>query len=591
MKAYKIFATALLAACPLVGCEDFLNLKPLNDIVLENFWNEKSDVDNMISGCYSTMQSRDFVERLMVWGEVRSDNIVAGNNVNGNVDYSNIFQENLRENNSFTKWDKFYSVINSCNLIIQYAPQVAQKSPDYTQSALRATIAEATALRSLCYFYLIRAFRDVPYTTEAYMDDNQTMALPASKFEDILNALIADLESIQNDAVKIYPETDPLYQTGRITQEAIHAMLCEMYLWKQDYAKCVYYADLVIQSKMDKYNEKYQRYGGIVTGVVDELVEGYPLISDANSTRTTYGSAYTQIFVNGNSSESIFELTYMKDNDNMLSNGAVSYCYGNDVTFPGLYRPADFIGSDVSDKSFQVFTSMYDTRAYENVQSNSDTDFRINKYTTDGASIDLTKATSDDLTGGVTHGTPYREQYCKANWIVYRLTDVMLMQAEALVQLAASDTDSKLGQAFNIVQTVYTRSIEPGTTFAVGDTLAATTGKEAMEQLVLDERLRELCFEGKRWFDLVRYNYRHVSGVDITKTMSQINGNATIDAYPVENYSGMLDYMVRKGNSSARYKISREPMLYFPVYLSETQANPNLRQNPAYSNNDIYNRN
>ena len=177
------------------------------------------------------------------------------------------------------------------------------------------------------------------------------------------------------------------------------------------------------------------------------------------------------------------------------------------------------------------------------------------------------------------------------NWIVYRLTDVMLMQAEALVQLAASDTDSKLGQAFNIVQTVYTRSIEPGTTFAVGDTLAATIGKEAMEQLVLDERLRELCFEGKRWFDLVRYNYRHVSGVDITKTMSQINGNATIDAYPVENYSGMLDYMVRKGNSSARYKISREPMLYFPVYLSETQANPNLRQNPAYSNNDIYNRN
>ena len=147
MKAYKIFATALLAACPLVGCEDFLNLKPLNDIVLENFWNEKSDVDNMISGCYSTMQSRDFVERLMVWGEVRSDNIVAGNNVNGNVDYSNIFQENLRENNGFTKWDKFYSVINSCNLIIQYAPQVAQKSPDYTQSALRATIAEATALR------------------------------------------------------------------------------------------------------------------------------------------------------------------------------------------------------------------------------------------------------------------------------------------------------------------------------------------------------------------------------------------------------------------------------------------------------------
>ena len=42
MKAYKIFATALLAACPLVGCEDFLNLNPLNDIVLETFGTRKA---------------------------------------------------------------------------------------------------------------------------------------------------------------------------------------------------------------------------------------------------------------------------------------------------------------------------------------------------------------------------------------------------------------------------------------------------------------------------------------------------------------------------------------------------------------------
>ena len=168
----------------------------------------------MISGCYSTMQSGDFVYRLMVWGEVRSDNIVAGNNVNTNVDLSNIFEENLRANNSYTKWEKFYSVINSCNLIIKYAPQVAEKSPDYTPSALKATVAEASALRDLCYFYLIRAFRDVPYTTEAYGDDNQQLALPASKFDDILDALIKDLESVQNDAVKVYPETDRKNHAG-----------------------------------------------------------------------------------------------------------------------------------------------------------------------------------------------------------------------------------------------------------------------------------------------------------------------------------------------------------------------------------------
>lgn len=55
MKSYSILMSAALAACSFTGCGDFLDIKPLNDIVLENFWDEKSDVDNMISGCYSTM--------------------------------------------------------------------------------------------------------------------------------------------------------------------------------------------------------------------------------------------------------------------------------------------------------------------------------------------------------------------------------------------------------------------------------------------------------------------------------------------------------------------------------------------------------
>ena len=562
MKAYKIFATAFMAACTLTGCEDFLDIKPLNDIVLENFWNEKSDVDNMISGCYSAMQSRDFVERLMVWGEVRSDNIVAGNNVNGNVDYSNIFQENLRDNNGFTKWDKFYSVINSCNLIIEYAPQVAQKSPDYTQGALRATIAEATALRSLCYFYLIRAFRDVPYTTEAYMDDNQLMALPTSKFEDILDNLIRDLEAVQADAVRVYPETDPLYQTGRITQDAIHAMLCEMYLWKQDYAQCVRYADMVIQSKMDKYDELYQRYGGIVTGVVDELVEGYPLISDANSTRTTYGSAYTQIFVEGNSSESIFELTYTKNNDNMISNDAVGACYGDEITYPGLYRPADFIASDVADRSFRVFTGMYDTRAYENIQSTSDTDFRINKYATDGASINLTASTSDEL--AVTYGARYRNGYCKANWIIYRLTDIMLLKAEALAQMAPDESDTKpseISQAFKLVNAVSLRSNCDRTGMQKLDSNMYTT-KATMQNLVMEERQRELMFEGKRWFDLVRRARR--------------DGNTEY----------LVNQVTRKyttNMSAIESKLSKMDAIYWPYNEDEMDVNPNLVQNPAFA--------
>ena len=78
------------------------------------------------------------------------------------------------------------------------------------------------------------------------------------------------------------------------------------------------------------------------------------------------------------------------------------------------------------------------------------------------------------------------------NWIVYRLTDVMLMKAEALVQTATNDSSSVLRSAFDLVQTVNKRSMLQ----TAKDTLTFTDfkSKVGMEELVLCERERELCF-------------------------------------------------------------------------------------------------
>ena len=66
-------------------------------------------------------------------------------------------------------------------------------STNFSESELKADIAEVTALRSLCYFYLIRTFRDVPYSTEAFTDDDQKMDLPATNFN-----IIRQLEKLGN---------------------------------------------------------------------------------------------------------------------------------------------------------------------------------------------------------------------------------------------------------------------------------------------------------------------------------------------------------------------------------------------------------
>lgn len=583
MKKYILCA---LSGLLMASCVD-TQVLPDDMIVEEDYWKTRNDVSMMVAGAYKAMATSDVIQRFIVWGSARSEELNPTTSIiiNGNGSYDNLEEMvlgNMDNQNVYANWASLYTVINRCSQVIEKAPQVMQNDPSYTESTYLTDRSQMLALRALAYFYLVRAFRDVPYSPSAYFNSSQDMNLPQSAPSVVLNRCIADLEEALESPLSPSGYAD-WRRCGLINRDAINAILADVYLWRAsmthsaaDYQSCVDHCQAVIDSKRQTYQSEM-----VASGRND-----YPLIDGPD--------VYYQIFTIGNSQESIFELP--------MNSSAAGYNTGLSTMYwsyekdrqAGLLEPSSTVFGEAAEGN--AFISQNDYRFWESCfDVGSGTEgaaltVRKMLYYQAAPSIQTPLQRSASKSGGLNRaGNMYSEM--AQNWIVYRLTDVMLMQAEALVQLAASDTDSKLGQAFNIVQTVYTRSIEPGTTFAVGDTLAATTGKEAMEQLVLDERLRELCFEGKRWFDLVRYNYRHVSGVDITKTMSQINGNATIDAYPVENYSGMLDYMVRKGNSSARYKISREPMLYFPVYLSETQANPNLRQNPAYSNNDIYNRN
>ena len=283
----KIKNVGLMGLLGLVGlmgyssCSDFLEIEPLNEITLEKFWTEKADVEGIIAGCYSGLQDQNIIRRMIVWGECRSENVGIGMNINDDTQLEKVMKENIDAKNGYTIWDGFYNIINRCNTVIKYAPGVAASDPAYAESELNAHIAEVTALRSLCYFYLIRTFRDVPYSTVAFTDDDQKMDLPATKFEDVLDSLITSLEGVKNMAVKRYPTTTPLYQTGRITQDAIHAMLCEMYLWKQDYQNCIKYANLVIDSKKQiaEENKRSSNSYGLSGNTDENRFNGYPLVN------------------------------------------------------------------------------------------------------------------------------------------------------------------------------------------------------------------------------------------------------------------------------------------------------------------------
>ncbi|NLE32527.1 MAG: RagB/SusD family nutrient uptake outer membrane protein, partial [Bacteroidales bacterium] len=289
----KHTALSLCLAVGLGSCSDFFDLLPLNEIVLESYYTEENDITSVINSCYAGLQSQDCILRMAVWGEFRSDNISEGSGTS-NEDVQ-LLRENILPTTAYAEWAPFYSVINRCNTVMYYAPLVQQRDPNYTESEMRANLAEVKALRALCYFYLIRAYRDVPFVTEPSIDDDvKKYRIAATPFDSIIGFLVTDLEAVKNDAVRRY--ADKSANTARMTRTGIYALLADLYLWKGDYDACVESCDQVIEAKLNQYNEEVALYGNN-TDV--ELFKEYPLISQHASGSTRSGNTSTRIFGEG----------------------------------------------------------------------------------------------------------------------------------------------------------------------------------------------------------------------------------------------------------------------------------------------------
>ena len=573
----------------LTSCGDFLDVKPRDIITLENFWNEKSDIESVIAGCYTLMAEEEITARMMIWGEFRSENVnIADETKDPSLTLA--LKEGINATNWYTNWRAFYNVINRCNTAIYYANEVASKDPSYTVSEVSAHIAEATAIRSLMYWYLIRTFRNVPYTEEAFLDDTQEFAIPVSSFDDVLAKLIASLEAVKDNAVSSYPEVSDenslknYYNTGRITRWAIYAMLADMYLWQQNYDKCIEYSQAIIDYKREKIKENkdynlsdFDKFGG------------YPIIP-TRSRENTYGNAFTQIFIRGNSIESIFELNYIKTGNaqNSPSNVPASNFYGN-ADRSAFVTYSSYVGLDESGNAYRVYDSKnkgLDARGYENFFSNW-TPAMVRKFTASypgPVQITFTTASVDNIMKGILTSLPYSTgkdyaSFNKSNWIIYRLTDVMLMQAEAYALKIAetegnvtSDIDKNyLQKAFNLVNAVNKRSVMQ---YPLKDTLTTDNikTKRAITDLVYQERHRELMFEGKRYYDLVRRSLRENPTSSVTNEYLRSQ---------VKNKSTALENTINT-------RFALEDALFWPYFNDEVKINPYLKaaQNPAYSSGE-----
>ena len=131
-----VCASLLASGLSLASCSDYLEILPLNEVVLENYWTKKDDVTSVLSGCYESLASEGCLDHMNVWGELRSENLVRGSNPDNK--YSEILKENILPTNDLTKWEDLYKTINRCNTVLAYAEGVQKLDPNYTEAQMRA---------------------------------------------------------------------------------------------------------------------------------------------------------------------------------------------------------------------------------------------------------------------------------------------------------------------------------------------------------------------------------------------------------------------------------------------------------------------
>lgn len=555
---YTVFSVAI--ASGLSSCEEFFNVLPLNEIVLESYYTEENDIISVVNSCYAGLETSDCINRIAAWGEIRSDNMVAGTSTPS--DETQILKENIMPTTKYANWASIYTVINRCNTVMYYAPIVNKKDPNYTESEMKSDIAEVKALRALCYFYLIRTFRDVPFVTEPSIDDNQAYKVKATPFDEILTYLITDLDAVKDDAVRRYPKV--VDNTSRITRYSIYAILADMYLWKQDYAKCVEFCDKVIDYKKELYEEEIALKGN---NTDLELFKEIPLISEHPTGSTRSGNAGTKIFGTKNSFESIFELNFMENQS--VSNSYITTYYNSTSGNIGYFSAAPFLFENIATGVNKIF-KITDCRYLESMEKpgSSTTQYALIKYARTSVLFDTPAASATTLPAVASS----RRSAAYANWIIYRLTDILLMKAEAEIQIGKSMVNDSvasnitlkpyLQKAFTLVSAVYNRANNK--TSLSADTLKYSeygSSAATMEDLVQLERQRELLFEGKRWFDLVRRARRE------------------------GNNNNLIANVIRKQTSNTgaiQIKLESIDGMYFPYSEGELKNNPMLKQNPAY---------
>ena len=528
--AVAVICQLSLGTALLTSCNDYLEVYPENVQPTDTYWSTKEDVEaTLMSGYFYLRQS--VTDYLLPWGELRAGCIYSRKS-------SALQQFQIKPTTKEANWAPMYRIVNTANLVLKNARRALDSDDTYTQNEMNSHLCEAYWLRALAYFYIVRNWRDAPLFTEPFETDEYSYNAPQANDTLIIRQIKADLEeAIRLDAAK--ESFNTTWETkGRATKWAIYALMADVCLWNQDFDEAIQYANAILNS---------------------------------HSTQTptfmalpTHTSWFT-IFNPGNSNESIFEVQWSHD---MSDGSAAGYQTNNLPLYFSDDTSEDNRLYQYSARMRNNFNAEFGPILEQYTETGLDMAVRTmyGGYKTDVAPSSYLQAQNAYVwkyIGGPTLTDKRTQTNYDPNFIIYRVSDVMLMKAEALVMRHMGANDSDNQEAIALINQIRTRTnIEPRE-YSDGMEFNTLLGYVAYE------RIMELAGEGKVWYDLLRMGrYKDPSG--------QVNFKKDFFIDYV------TDYNTTATESWIRSVLSDEDAWYLPVFASEISANPQLVQNRYY---------
>lgn len=515
-----LYATILGVTLVCSGCSDFLDEQVPQGTIDDEQLQNPDYVDNLVISAYAVwISAEDINSSFSMWNfDVRSDDAYKGGNgtEDGDVFHSLDISQGIMTTawNISDMWQRLYNCISRANTALQLLDQM-------DDPLKQQRIAEMRFLRGHGHFLLKQLYKHIVLANDE--------TLSPEDYNNLSNTTYTNDESwqqIANDFQFAF-EHLPVAQAdkGRPTQAAAAAYLAKTYLYK------AYHQDDPKTNEVTSINTDDLKKVVQYTEESIMTAGGYDLEPDFHNNFRPEPQ-----YENG--CESLWAMQYsMNDGTN---NGNCNWSYGLIVpNIPGVtdggcdfYKPSqNLVNAFRTDNDGHPYLDTFNNNNYDTTTDNADPrlfltvgmpgfPYEFNtKYMMDKSS---TWSRSNGLYGYYVtlkqNVDPDGGYLIKGGWwgspmnhIVLRYADVLLMRAEALIQL----NDGRIDEAISLINKLRTRAAQStamianypsdyGVSFSVKPYTGTYTQEEALKMLKFERRV-ELAMECDRFFDLVRW--------------------------------------------------------------------------------------